>query len=292
MSLINLTEILRVAKKQQFAVGAFNAIDNHFVDAIFDAAQQNRSPVILNFAEVHSRLVNLEEMAEYVIFKARRADVPVTLNLDHGLTFDTVKRALASGFTSIMFDGSHLSYEENVLQTAEVVSLCRERKVSVEGELGAVGGDEGGALEGTVDNTLYTDVEQAHDFVSRTGIDALAVAIGNSHGRYKGVPKLDFARLDALARCVDIPLVLHGGSGLSTEDFHKAIQQGIAKINFYTGMSQAALQTLGGRLHDTEFSQKYDHYLLLMKEVEHAIHTTVTEQMTIFGSQNKAGCYE
>ncbi|MGK0600339.1 ketose 1,6-bisphosphate aldolase [Yokenella regensburgei] len=291
MSFINLAEILKTAKNEQFAVGAFNAIDNHFVDAIFAAAQQNRSPIILNFAEVHSRLVNLEEMAEYVIFKARRAEVPVTLNLDHGLTFDTVKRALASGFTSIMFDGSHLSYEENVRQTADVVALCRGSKVSVEGELGAVGGDEGGALDGAADTALYTDVEQANDFVSRTGVDALAVAIGNSHGRYHGVPKLDFSRLDALAQCVDVPLVLHGGSGLSTADFRKAIQLGIAKINFYTGMSQAALRTLESRLLNTELSQKYDHYLLLMKDVEHAVCATVTEQMAIFGSQNKAGRY-
>lgn len=291
MRFMNLAEILKVAKKEKFAVGAFNAIDSHFVDAIFAAAQQNRSPVILNFAEVHSRLVNLEEMADYVTFKARHADVPVTLNLDHGLTFATVKRALDSGFTSIMFDGSHLSYEENVRQTAEVVALCRERNVSVEGELGAVGGDEGGALEGAADSALYTDVDLAHDFVSRTGIDALAVAIGNSHGRYKGVPKLDFERLDALAKCVDIPLVLHGGSGLSTDDFRRAISLGIAKINFYTGMSQSALLTLENKLHDTALSQKYDHYLLLMKEVQHAISDTVTEQMAIFGSQNRAGGY-
>lgn len=291
MSLINLSEMLKKAKQNHFAVGAFNAIDNHFVDAIFATAHQYHSPIILNFAEVHSRLVSLEEMADYVCFKARRAAVPVTLNLDHGLTLDTVKRALNSGFTSIMFDGSHLPYEENVRQTAEVVAMCRGLNVSVEGELGAVGGDEGGALEGAANVALYTDVAQAHDFVSRTGIDALAVAIGNSHGRYKGVPKLDFARLDALSNCVDVPLVLHGGSGLSTQDFRESIRLGIAKINFYTGMSQAALQTIETRLHDPELSNKYDHYLLLMKEVENAVSATVKEQMSIFGSLNKAGVY-
>ncbi|ECK5632788.1 ketose 1,6-bisphosphate aldolase [Salmonella enterica] len=283
--------MLQKAKKEQFAVGAFNAIDNHFVDAIFAAANQNNSPIIINFAEVHSRLVSLEEMADYVCFKAQRVNIPVTLNLDHGLTLSTVNRAISSGFTSIMFDGSHLDYEDNVRLTTEVVNMCQELNISVEGELGAVGGDEGGALDGSADIALYTDVDLAHDFVSRTGINALAVAIGNSHGRYKGDPKLDFARLDALARCVDVPLVLHGGSGLSTHDFQQAIELGIAKINFYTGMSQVALHTLETRLHDTALSNKYDHYLLLMKEVESAVSTTVTEQMTIFGSRGKADGY-
>ncbi|ARD38335.1 ketose 1,6-bisphosphate aldolase [Edwardsiella ictaluri] len=291
MSLINLAKMLKTAKKEHFAVGAFNAIDNHFVDAIFAAADQNHSPIILNFAEVHSRLVNLEDMADYVCFKARRANVPVTLNLDHGLTLDAVTRAINSGFTSIMFDGSHLDYEDNVRQTADVVDICRELNISVEGELGAVGGDEGGALEGSADAAQYTDIDQAYDFVSRTGINALAVAIGNSHGRYKGVPKLDFARLDALANCVDVPLVLHGGSGLSAQDFRRVIELGIAKINFYTGMSQVALHTLETWLHDTALSNKYDHYLLLMKEVEHGVSTTVAEQMAIFGSLGKADGY-
>ncbi len=292
MSLITLARMLSVAQKNHFAVGAFNAIDNHFIDAIFAAAEQNKSPIILNFAEVHARLVNLEEIASYVRFKAEQASVPVTLNLDHGLTFPMIERALRSGFTSIMFDGSHLDYEENVRQTAEVVALCRPLGVSVEGELGAVGGDEGGALEGRADEARYTDLAQAQDFVARSGVDALAVAIGNSHGRYKGVPKLDFDRLQALQKSVTVPLVLHGGSGLSTQDFQQAIRLGIAKINFYTGMSQAALNVLETRLHAPDLGAKYDHYLLLMKEVEQAVSRTVTEQMDIFYSTNKAGLYE
>ncbi|MGL4724859.1 MAG: ketose 1,6-bisphosphate aldolase [Scandinavium sp.] len=291
MSLITLSAMLSPAKKHRFAVGAFNAIDSHFVDAIFSAAEAHRSPVILNFAEVHSRLVTIEEIASYVSFKARRTALPVTLNLDHGLTFTMVERALNCGFSSIMFDGSHLSYEENVRQTAEVVAMCHNRHVSVEGELGAVGGDEGGALEGAADIACYTDISLAQEYVKKTGVDALAVAIGNSHGRYKGEPKLDFARLETLSHVVDIPLVLHGGSGLSTQDFQRAIALGIAKINFYTGMSQVALQTLAGRLEAPELSCKYDHYLLLMKEVQQAITQTVSEQMAIFNSIDKAVLY-
>ena len=289
MSLVNLASILKTARQGRFAVGAFNAIDNHFVDAIFEAAQKNRAPVILNFAEVHGRLVSLEEIADYVCFKAGRATVPVTLNLDHGQSVDTVARAITSGFTAVMFDGSHLDYEENLRQTAEVVAMCHPLDISVEGELGAVGGDEGGALVGSADSARYTDVVLAHDFVARTGIDALAVAIGNSHGRYKGAPNLDFARLEALNHRVDVPLVLHGGSGLSPDDFRQAIQRGITKINFYTGMSQAALLALDAHLHDPALRDKYDHYLLLMKEVERAVGQTVTEQMNIFGCVGKVG---
>lgn len=291
MSLVNLATLLNIAKKNHFAVGAFNAIDNHFVDAIFDAAEQKKSPIILNFAEVHSRLVNIEEIANYVRFKAERTDLPVTLNLDHGLTMEMVERAIKSGFTSIMFDGSHLSYEENISQTAHVANMCHTLNISVEGELGAVGGDEGGALEGAANEAFYTNVEQALEYVAKTKVDALAVAIGNSHGRYRGVPKLDFQRLHILSQRVDIPLVLHGGSGLSVNDFQQAIQLGIAKINFYTGMSQAALAALQIHINDKTLSQKYDHYLLLMKEVERAVTDTVTEQMIIFGSQDKASYY-
>lgn len=292
MRLITLTTMLATAKRHHFAVGAFNAIDNHFVDAIFAAAQTNNSPIILNFAEVHARLVNIEDIAAYVRYKASKTSLPVTLNLDHGLTIPMVERALDSGFSSVMFDGSHLSYEENIRQTAEVVAMCHARHVCVEGELGAVGGDEGGALEGRADVACYTDVSLAQEYVSMTGVDALAVAIGNSHGRYKGKPELDFERLQALSSVVSTPLVLHGGSGLSDEDFRRAIQLGITKINFFTGMSQAALQTIENRLQSPELNHKYDHYLLLMKDVQQAISETVTEQMRIFGSHNKAGCYE
>lgn len=291
MSLINLSTMLKTARENEFAVGAFNAIDSHFVDAIFVAAELNHSPIILNFAEVHSRLVVIEEIAEYVKFKASRAQIPVTLNLDHGLTIEMIERAISSGFTSIMFDGSHLEYEENVRQTAEVVNMCHPLNISVEGELGAVGGDEGGALYGVANEALYTDTKQAKDYVQRTKVDALAVAIGNSHGRYKGIPKLDFKRLAELNNIVTPPLVLHGGSGLSAQDFQTAIQLGIAKINFYTGMSQVALDTLDKKIHDDELSTKYDHYLLLMKEVEKSITNVVSEQMKIFSSVNKAGYY-
>lgn len=291
MPLINLAQVLKVARKGRFGVGAFNGVDSHFLKAIFKAAETTRSPVIINVAEVHLRYLDLEDIAALVRHKAGATDVPVVLNLDHGLTFPTVERAVKAGFTSIMFDGSGLTYEENVKRTAEVVKLCHAHGVSVEGELGAVGGDEGGALEGRADEAHFTNPAQATDYVGRAGVDALAVAIGNSHGRYKGVPKLDFERLSILEKTVATPLVLHGGSGLSDDDFRRAVKLGISKVNFYTGMSQAALDSLRLDVDDQSLAAKYDHYLMSMTRAAEAVEKTVVERMEIFGSAGKANLY-
>lgn len=289
--MISLVRMLRGARDGRFAVGAFNGVDNYFIDAIFDAAQHLEAPVIINVAEVHLKFISLEDIAAYVRYKAETTGLPTTLNLDHGQTFATAMRALAAGFTSVMFDGSHLSYEDNIRETAAVAKACHARGVSVEGELGAVGGDEGGALESRADEAYYTDPAKAADFVVRTKIDALAVAIGNSHGKYKGVPKLDFARLETLSNTVDVPLVLHGGSGLSDDDFRRAVSLGIAKINFYTGMSQAALTSLGADLLDAELALKYDHYLMSMTRARKAVGEAVADRIGVFGSAGKAGAY-
>lgn len=292
MALITLKDMLAVAQKNKFAVGAFNAIDSHFIDSIFDAARVNNSPVILNVAEIHLKKVSIEDVSAYVKQKAKRLNIPVCLNLDHGMTLPVIETAINNGFSNIMFDGSHLEYEENVKQTRQVVELCSRFGISVEGELGAVGGSEGGDLDGSADELLYTDVSQAEDFVKRTGIDALAVAIGNSHGRYRGVPKLDLSRLKAIHETVNIPLVLHGGSGLSDDDFRQSVLRGICKINFYTGMSQAAIATIQNDIHDGELSKRYDHYLLMMKDVQESIINTVSHQMHVFGSAGKAPLYK
>jgi fructose-bisphosphate aldolase class II len=283
-----MVQLLRVARREGFAVGAFNAVDSHFVDAVFAAAGRLAAPVILNVAEVHLGYVQLEDIAAYVRHKARASDLPVALNLDHGLTVATIERAVAAGFTSVMFDGSSLTFDENIRRTAEVVGICRAKGVTVEGELGAVGGDEGGGLEGSADRSRFTDPVLAADFVARTGIDALAVAIGNAHGRYKGTPQLDFDLLRRLGEGVAVPLVLHGGSGLSADDFRRAIGLGIAKVNFYTGMSQAALAALAGGLADAALGGKYDHYPLTMQRVGVAVSAAVAEQIELFGAKGKA----
>ncbi|WP_313017651.1 ketose 1,6-bisphosphate aldolase [Atlantibacter hermannii] len=282
MPSVSLADGLAHARQHSYALGAFNVLDSHFLRALFAAAKQERSPFIINIAEVHFKYVSLDSLVEAVKFEAARHDIPVVLNLDHGLHFESVVRALRLGFSSVMFDGSTLSYEENIRQTKEVVKMCHAVGVSVEAELGAVGGDEGGALYGEADSAKFTDPAIAREFVDSTGIDALAVAIGNAHGKYKGEPKLDFERLSAISQQTGIPLVLHGGSGISDADFRRAISLGIHKINFYTGMSQAALGAVEQRM--AERKPMYDEFAELLLGIEEAITDVVAEQMRTFGS--------
>ena len=286
MPLVNLKTILEPAYAEGYAVGAFNVINLNFLEAIIAAAEQQRSPVILNIAEVHFDFVTLEHIVPAIKAIADKASVNIALNLDHGLTRTAMQRCIDNVFTSIMFDGSSLDFADNINQTREVVELCHPYNISVEAELGAVGGGEGGELAGSADPSKYTDVEQARRFVTETGIDALAVAIGNSHGKYKGVPDLDFERLAAIRDATGIPLVLHGGSGLSEQDFRTAVSLGIAKINFFTGMAQAALAATRSCLSKDD--QVYNNYPLMLKEVQTSVTAIVAQQMDIFGSTGKA----
>jgi fructose-bisphosphate aldolase class II len=287
MALVTLKTILGKAYKNGYAVGAFNVINLTFLEAIIAAAQRTASPVILNIAEVHFPFVTMENIVPVIKEIVKRESFDIALNLDHGLTINAIERALANNFTSIMFDGSHLEFEENIRQTREVVKMCHARNISVEAELGAVGGAEGGGLVGEADPAKYTDIEQARRFVKETGIDALAIAFGNSHGRYKGPPKLDFDRLSAIRNAADIPLVLHGGSGISAADFKKAIALGIAKINFYTGMSDVAIQA--SKKHLGDIGERYNDYPMMMNAVKESVTQVVAEQMEIFGSIGQAG---
>ncbi|AIX51553.1 MULTISPECIES: ketose 1,6-bisphosphate aldolase [Pantoea] len=286
MALISLAQGLAHAQQHGYALGAFNVLDTHFLRALFQAAEQQRSPFIINLAEVHFKYVSLDHLVAAIRCEAARHAIPVVLNLDHGLHFEAVVQAVRLGFTSVMFDGSGLSYDENVRQTQEVVKLCHAVGVSVEAELGAVGGDEGGALTGEADSAKFTDPALAADFVQSTGIDCLAVAIGNAHGKYKGEPRLDFDRLAAIRSAADIPLVLHGGSGISDADFRRAITLGIHKINFYTGMSQAALDAIETQMDQRD--ARYDSFAELLMAVERNISRVVAQQMQIFGSSGRA----
>ncbi len=282
MALVDLKTVLGHAAANRYAVGAFNVINLDFLEAVVKAAEAKRSPVILNIAEAHFPYVTLEHICPAIKAIAEKSNVPLVLNLDHGESFAAIIRALRNGFTSVMFDGSKLPYEENVRQTADVVRICRAAGVSIEAELGAVGGEEGGGLVGAADPDRYTSPEQTRDFVQRTGIDALAVAIGNAHGRYKGKPQLDFTRLEHIRDAAGIPLVLHGGSGIPDEDFRRAIGLGIAKINFYTGMSQAALEATAQAMRNV--GQTYNDYPDLISQVTRKVQGVVEQQIDIFGS--------
>lgn len=286
MALVTLKEILKDSKENKYAVGAFNVVDTVFLDSVLETAEEQNSPVILNVAEVHLPYINFKSLSAAILKAIDGLDIPVCLNLDHGLTTENIKKAIDYGFSSIMFDGSHYDFEENIAKTKEVVSLCKPHNISVEAELGAVGGAEGGELIGEANPAKYTDLEEAKVFVKETNIDALAVAIGNSHGKYKGIPKLDFDRLNDLNNAIDTPLVLHGGSGISDEDFRTAISMGIAKINFFTGMSQVALETSKAFFNNELLH--YNDYLELNKSVKNEVKKVVKGQMDIFGSIKKA----
>jgi len=285
MPLISMKPVLQKAYENGYAVGAFNVFNLNFLEAICDAAISKNSPVILNIAEAHFKYVALEHIVPAIRSITASSPINFALNLDHGLTLDGIKRALDNGFTNIMFDGSYLDFRENIKQTRHVVEVCKKYEVSVEAELGAVGGAEGGVLYANADPSKYTDVNQASEFVEQTEVDFLAIAFGNSHGKYKGVPDLDFELLEKLKEVTAIPLVLHGGSGISVNDFKKSISLGIAKINFFTGMAQAALLTTKEYLEGA--GETYDDYPLMIQMVRKNVSRVVARQMDVFGSSGK-----
>ncbi len=238
MPLVPMKGILNDAKKDNYAVGAFDAMDQIMVEAILGAAEETNTPIILMVMMPTFCSDNTDLLLQYMVDRCRKSPIPVALHLDHGTSFEVVMQAIHYGFTSVMFDGSSLPFEENVTLTQKVVEAAHACGVTVEAEIGHVSGHEGNMLNGNVaDQDTYTTVDAAIQFYQRTKVDCLAVAIGTVHGVYAGVPKLDYVRLQAIRDAIPIPIVMHGGSGLMPEDFRQAIEHGISKINFFTGMS-------------------------------------------------------
>ena len=286
MALINLKDLLKHAQENKYAVGAFNVTNLGFIDTLLDAAVEQRSPIILQIAEVHLRYVDLEEIAPIILSAAKKVEVPVCFHLDHGKNFETVIRAIRAGFTSVMFDGSHMPLEENISMTKEIVKIASAVNVSVEAELGNVGGEAIGEFAPTAHSAseeFFTKVEEAEKFEKETKVDALAVSIGNIHGFYKGEPNLDFQRLDQIRKVVASPLVLHGGSGISDDDFKKVINLGICKINFYTEMSAGAVARVRQYLNEKpEVSSIPDVIARGFEEVRNI----VKKRLEVFGSKD------
>ncbi len=235
--LVTLKDVLKIAEAKKLAVGAFNTPNLESLTAVLEAAEERNLPVIIMHAQVHEEmgLARLDVMGEIMLSLADRASVPVCVHLDHGVDLAYVKRGLDMGFTSVMYDGSELPYEENCANTSIIVELAAQTNASVEAEIGTLGSREGG--EASV--SVYTEPEAAKRFVEETGIDALACAFGTAHGIYLKKPKLDFDRLAKIHEIVDVPLVMHGGSGVSDEDYRRVIDLGIRKINYYTYMAKA-----------------------------------------------------
>lgn len=281
MSLLNMTDILKVAARNGYAVGAFNVVNLDFLEAIIKTAETCKSPVILNIAEVHFRYVDLDQIVPVILRVAEKSQIPVALNLDHGVSFEGIMKAIRCGFTSVMFDGSRLPLDENIEKTRQIVKMSHALNISVEAELGHVGGGEG-SREGTaVSKEAFTRPDEAIRFVNETGVDALAIAFGSVHGRYKGDPELDFELLDTCRKQLGIPLVLHGGSGISDNDFKRAISLGIAKINIFTEMTIAATDRIKETIQrDPGIISLAD----LLVESKVAIAQVVENKMRTFGS--------
>ena len=280
--LVNMKEMLAKAQKEQYGIGFFNAVNVEMARAIIETAEELRAPVIVGTAEVLLSAMSLERVAEYLIPMAPKAGVPVAVHYDHGLTFEKCMEALKLGFSSVMYDCSTASYEENLDRVAEMVRVCHGMGVTVEGELGHVGDNEGaGKLENPSD--YFTDPAVAADFVRKTGVDALAVAVGNAHGDYKFPPKLDFSRITAIREATGIPLVLHGGSGLSDDDFREAVRRGVCKINIFTDLDKAGKAGIEKGLKNGAASMMG----LIPYEIE-AMKEVVRNKIGLFGSDGRA----
>ena len=234
MALVTTKQLLLDAQKGGYAVGAFNVENMEMVQAVVAAAEELRSPVIMQTTPSTVKYANLNYFYENVKVAAQESSVPVVIHLDHGNSFELAMQAYRTGYTSIMIDGSHEGFEDNIALTSAVVKACHPGEVPIEAELGKVGGKEDDLDGGEGDP--YTNPQEAAEFVERTGIDSLAVAIGTAHGVYKGVPKLDFSRLSEIRKAVSIPLVLHGTSGVPDEDVAECIKRGICKVNYATDL--------------------------------------------------------
>ena len=274
--LVTLSEILADAEKRKYGVGLFNMLNLEMARGIIEAAEEERSPLILGVAEVHLPLIPFEYASLIMTDIAKKANIPVCLHFDHGTDFDKIKAAIDAGFSSVMYDGSSLPYEVNIENTLAVSRMAHLKGVSVEAELGHVGGGEGGTDDGAEE--AYTKVTEVNDFISRAEIDALAVAIGTAHGPYKKKPKLDIGRLSEIYKVSTKPLVLHGGSGLSEEQFRATIENGIRKVNICTEMCIALRDAyINSKNHESLFAEGKD-----------AVKEVVRARMRLFGSSGKA----
>ena len=283
---VNLTSILQNAHQHGYGIGAFNTPNLESVQAVIAAAENLNQPVIIMHAQIHDSIVPLEVIGQIMIKMADHAKVDVCVHLDHGEDLGYLLHAIKMGFTSVMYDGSRLAYQENLKNTAEIVRVAHYLGVSVEAELGRVLRPEGGGApdpeaESLSPEQCYTNPQLAKAFVDATGVDALAIAFGTAHGLYEAEPCLDFARIEAIHKLVDVPLVMHGGSGVSASDFHKAIGSGISKINYFTYMSLA-----GGQAVKAYFDQNSARELRFDEIAEIgrvAMQADVERSMKVFG---------
>ncbi|MFP4662054.1 MAG: class II fructose-1,6-bisphosphate aldolase, partial [Halanaerobiales bacterium] len=238
MNLVPMADILNKANEEGYAVGGFNINNMEFLQGIIWAAEEMKSPLILQTSEGAIRYIGMDYVISMVEAATKNTTVPVALHLDHGSTFESIMKCIRSGYSSVMIDGSHYPFEENIELTKKVVEAAHAVGVTVEAELGKLGGVEDDVSVDEKDAT-FTDPDEAEEFVERTGVDALAIAIGTAHGVYSGDPELDFDRLDTIKKKIKIPVVLHGASGVPEDDVKKSVSLGVNKVNVNTDFQQA-----------------------------------------------------
>ena len=264
--IVTLNEIMAMAKEKNCAIGAFNTPNLECVTAVLDAAEKLDVPVIISHAQVHEGVAALEVIGPVMVWAAKNAKVPVCVHLDHCEDLDYMETALKMGFTGVMYDGSILPYEDNVANTRKAVAMAKEYGANVEAELGQMGSKEDGS--GASAGPVYTDPDLAEKFCAETGIDALAPSFGTAHGIYKSKPVLDLDRVKVIAEKTGLPLVMHGGSGVSDEDYRVAIANGIRKINYYSYMSKAGVGAVQAMLAEGDVTYFHDLALAAQKAME------------------------
>ena len=281
--LVNMKKILEIAEAEGYAIPCINTPNEETVRAVIGAAEELNTPIIIDHAQVHDSLIPIERIGPIMLKYAKEARVPVCVHLDHGSDYEFVMRAVKVGFPSIMYDCSALPFEENVEKVAQFVKFAHAAGITVEAELGKVGGKEDD-LDGGDDNP-YTDPQEAKEFVERTGVDSLAVGIGTAHGVYKGEPKLQFDILSQIREIVDIPLVLHGTSGVPDEAVEECIKRGICKVNYATDLRIAFTNGLNKYLAENPDTIDPKKYSAAGRE---EVKKYVMSKMKVCGSVGKA----
>jgi fructose-bisphosphate aldolase class II len=276
--------MLRHAHAKGYAVGAFDLVSLDFLEAILDGAERQRAPVILSLAESHYAYFDPELLMPAVLRAAQRSSVPVAIHLDHGASLEAAVEGIRRGFNGVMVDASTSPLPENIARTRAVVDMAHACGVPVEGELGYVAGVEGEDAERHPGEVVYTSPEEAERYVGETGVDFLAVSIGTVHGRMRGAPRLDFERLAAINARLSIPLVIHGGTGLSEDQFRRLVENGVAKINYYTALADAA----GAAIRANAGSEERRSYTDLVKGVQDAIRAEVERCIVLWGGASRA----
>jgi len=282
--LVTGNEILQDAHKKGYAVGAFNVVNMEMMQAVIAAAEAEKAPVLVQTTEGALKYSGIAMLSAMIRFAATEAKVPVAFHLDHGTTFEVAIQCIRNGWTSVMIDGSHHSLEENIALTKSVVDVAHACGVSVEAELGRLGGVEDNIVVDEKD-AMYTNPAEAKQFVDETNVDYLAIAIGTAHGKYSGIPKLDFERLDTIKKMLNIPIVLHGASGVAEEDIKKAISLGVNKINIDTDLRVAFSDAA-----KAVFAKTPDEFDLrkICGPGRDAVQEVVAAKMRLFGASGKA----